>query len=171
MYLKWHIKNCSQAFVRFKSVKDLEHPPCDFSPECLFKCPQCPKHLWTPSSARFHHYEHQPPKYTCQSCNLQFIYQSKLAQPRQVHIWQRKYKCFHRGCNHQYKHPQDLTRHAAAHIGKTYECDICDYSSNQKRMLKCHVAIHQSEPKFKCTQCGKGFVHNNQLHLQRKKCN
>ena len=55
--------------------------------------------------------------------------------------------------------------------GQKFECDICDYSSSQKRMLKCHVAIHQNKPKYKCIRCGEGFTHNNQLHQPQKKCN
>ena len=128
MYLKCCIKNCKQAYVTFKTVRDLNTHHSIFHKNIVFKCPKCLKQLQTPSSARFHHYEHCPPKYTCQNCNRQSIYKSKLDQHCQVHIWQRMYKCFHRGYDQQYKHPQDLMRHEATHTGKKYECDICNFT-------------------------------------------
>ena len=71
-----------------------------------------------------------------------------MDQHPRVHIRQRICKCFYGGCNQQYKHPQDLKRHVATHTGKKYECDICDYSSGQKRLLKLHAAVHQNEPRM-----------------------
>ena len=31
-----------------------------------------------------------------------------------------------------YKHPQDLSRHAAMHQQKTFDCDLCDKTFKQK---------------------------------------
>ena len=75
---------------------------------------------------------------------------SKLQQHRRVHIKQKLYRCFYGGCTKCYKHPQDLNRHTASHFSKKLECPLCDYSSNQKRLLKHHSAVHQNTPHYTC---------------------
>ena len=67
---------------------------------------------------------------------------SKLQQHRRVHIKQKLNRCFYVGCTKHYKHPQDLNRHAAGHFSKKLECLLSDYSSNRKRLLKHHSAVH-----------------------------
>ena len=170
MYLKCCVRNCRQAFRTFHSVKDLNVHHQIFHSETLFRCSVCPKYLQTPSAARFHKYKHQPPNYTCATCNKQLTYQSKLLQHWHVHIRQKMFKCFHRGCNWLYKHPQDLNRHAASNLGKKFSCVTYDYSSDQKRLLKCHLVVHQNEPKYKYHWCRAGFKHNNQIYRHHQKC-
>ena len=85
-YLKCRVKNCQQAFRTFMSVKALNVHHHIYHPNVLFSCRICPKKDWTPSSARFHKYEHQIWGYKCTTCNKDFIYQSKLRQHRRAHI-------------------------------------------------------------------------------------
>ena len=145
VYLKCQVKNCQQAYQSFLSVKALNVHHQIYHPKVLFSCPVCPKHHHTPSSARFHKYEHQILRYTCSRCNKQYVYQSKLRQHRRVHICHKMYCCFYGGCSKQYKHSQDLDQHVASHLGRKFDCPLCNYSSNQKRLLKCHSAVHQTE--------------------------
>ena len=157
MYLRCRIKNCQQAYRTFRTVKDLNTHHAVFHRGILFKCPHCPKKLRTSSTARFHHYEHQAPRFNCNQCNRVFIHPSKLCQHTRVHIKQKLYKCFYGGCTKQYKHPQDLTRHVATHVGKIFECELCDYKSTQKRQLKRHIVLHSQDLKYKCSHCGTKF--------------
>ena len=90
-----------------------------------------------------------------------FVFISKLQQHRRVHIKEKLYRCFYGGCTKCYKHPQDLNRHAASHFLKKLECPLCDYSGNQKRLLKCHSAVHQNTPRYTCKTCGVRFKHYN----------
>ena len=107
-YLKCWVKNCQQAFRTFISIKALNVHHCIYHPNVLFSCRICPKKHQILSSVRFHKYEHQIPGYKCTTCNKAFIHQSKLRQHRRAHIQHKMYKCFHGGCDKQYKHPQDL---------------------------------------------------------------
>ena len=77
-----------------------------------------------------------------------FVFMSKLQQHRRVHIKQKHYCCFYGGCTKCYKHLQDLNRHTASHLSEKLECPLCDYSGNQKRLLKCHSTVHQNTPQF-----------------------
>ena len=136
LYLKCRIVNCKQTYRSFHSVQALNVHHHIFHPRILFRCRICLRIHCTPSSDWYHKYEHQQPTYTCPGCDKSFVFNSKLQQHRRVHIKQRLYRCFHGGCTKSYKHPQDLTRHANSHLSKKFECLICDYSGDQKCLLK-----------------------------------
>ena len=80
------------------------------------------------------------------------------------------YMCLHGGCNHKYKHPQDLTHHQETHQQERYECPMCDKSFGEKQLLKRHGAVHEPGFQYFCTKCGQGFKHNNQLYMHRQTC-
>ena len=170
LYLKCRVRNCKQAFRPFHSVKALNVHHRIFHAKTLFKYLICPKRHRTPSSVRFHKYEHQMPAFTCTTCNKSFVFNSKLQQHRRVHIKQKLYCCFHRGCLKCYKHPEDLNRHAASHFIKKLECPLCDYSTDQRRLLKHHSTVHQNTPCYTCKRCGAGFKHYIQLYRHRQVC-
>ena len=170
LYLKCRIANCKQAYRLFHSVQALNVHHRIFHPRILFRCRICPKMHCTPSSDRYHKYEHQQPTFSCPKCDKSFTFNSKLQQHRRVHIKQRLHRCFHGGCTKSYKHPQDLARHANSHLSNKFECPICDYTSDQKCLLKRHSAIHQTTPRYQYKKCGSGFTHYNQLFRHRQKC-
>ena len=153
LYLKCRIVNCKQAYRSFHSVQALNVHRI-FHPRTLFRCRICLKIHRTPSSDMYHKYEHQQPTFSCPKCDRSFVFNSKLQQHRRVHIKQRLYKCFYGGCTKSYKYPQDLVRHANSHLSKKFECPICDYTSDQKRLLKRYSAIHQIIPRYQCKKCG-----------------
>ena len=156
--------NCNQAFRTFHSVRSLNVHHCIFHPKVLFRCRICPKIHCTPSAYWYHKYKHQQLMHKYTHCDKCFVFRSKLQQHRRVHIKQRLYKCFFGGCTKSYKHPQDLSRHANIHLSKRFECPICNYSSDQKRLLKRHSAVHQTTPRYNCKKCSTGFTHYNQLY-------
>ena len=170
LYLKCRIVNCKQAYRSFHNVQALNVHHHIFHPRVLFRCRICPKIHRTPSSDTYHKYEHQQPTFSCPKCDKLFVFNSKLQQHRRVHIKQRLYKCFYGGCTKSYKYPQDLVRHANSHLSKKFECPLCDYSSDQKCLLKRHSAIHQRIPRYQCKKCRSGFIHYNQLYRHRQKC-
>ena len=170
LYLKCRIANCKQAYRLFHSVQALNVHHRIFHPRILFRCRICPKIHCTPSSDWYHKYEHQQPTFSCPKCDKCFVFNSKLQQHRRMHIKQRLYRCCHGGCTKSYKHPQDLARHANSHLSKKFECPVCDYTSDQKHLLKRHSAIHQTTPRYHCKKCGSGFTHYNQLFRHRQKC-
>ena len=79
-----------------------------------YKCSKCAKIMPTPNSLRLHLYYHQPKPYRCDTQTAsQEAHQTKAIP---LLSW---------GCNHKYKHPQDLTRHIETHQQKHYECNFC----------------------------------------------
>ena len=88
-------------------------------------------------------------------------YKSTLKQYRCRHVSQRLFKCFHGGCYRSYKHPQDLSRHTATHQQITFECDLCDKTFKQKRLLKHHEAVNTNAQPYVCPHCDQCFKHNN----------
>ena len=55
------------------------------------------------------------------------------------------------------------------HTGTLFECDMCDYNTLEKHLLKRHLVVHQPDFKYFCPKRAAGFKHNNQLHHHRKK--
>ena len=87
-------------------------------------------------------------------CYSTFPFLSGVKNHRRVHLSQRLFKCFAGGCKSSFKHPQDLHRHIAKHIGKHFTCEKCGHSTYQARLLQRHQVVHQSKQKYKCS-----FVH------------
>ena len=86
------------------------------------------------------------------------------------HISQRLFKCFHGKCQRRYKYPQDLDRHIAMHSVAKFDCDLCDKTFSQKRLLKRHSVVHLNVCAYKCSNCNESFKHYNQLYRHRKRC-
>ena len=62
-----------------------------------------------------------------------------------------------------------LSRHAATHQQITFDCDLCDKTFKEKRLLKQHEVVHTNDEPYRCQLCGKTFKHNNQLYRHKKK--
>ena len=131
----------------------------------------CSKLLNTPTTLKWHMYSHGSLAHKCDKCAKMFVYKSKLRQHCHSHLRQRLYQCCYGKCQQEYRHPQDLARHTLTHTQKTFECDLCEKTFKQKRLLRRHEAIHSNTYRYFCQSCDKGFVHNNQLFRHRKLCN
>ena len=169
IYIKCRVIGCNLAFVSFNRVKDLNAQHWLYHPNSLYKCHQCKKTVHIPSTWRFHQYCQQPKLHKFDNCIKFFLFKSTLKQHRHRHISQRLFKCFHGGCYMSYKHPQDLSRHTATHEQIMFECDLCDKTFKQKRLLKHHEAVHTNAQPYLCPNCGQCFKHNKQLYRHKKK--
>ena len=138
IYIKCRVKGCNLAYVSFNRVKDLNAHHQLYHPNSHYKFHQCKKTVHTPSTWRYHQYCQCPRLHKCGDCNKFFLFKSTLEQHHRSHISQRLFKCFHGGCYMRYKHPQDLSQHAATHQQITYDCDSCDKTFKQKCLLKHH---------------------------------
>ena len=171
MYLKFRIRGCALAYVTFHTVRSATAHHRLYHQKITYRCPECDKTIPTPNSLWLHLYCHKRKQFKCTTCDETFVYKSKLKQHRRRHRSQKLYECFHGSCNKKYKHPQDLTRHIAKHLNKQYECDFCNKTFLEKRLLKWHTAVHLKTAAYTCSKCGMGFKHNNQYYRHRKYCN
>ena len=141
--MKCRTKNCSMAYVSFKTHKDLNAHHHIYHPNILFKCHSCKKRFSTPSTWKNHKYGCSRQKlYNCNSCNKRFLFSSMLRQHIRCHISQKLFKCFYGKCQRRYKYPQDLDHHIAMHSLAKFGCEICDKTFSQKRLLKRHSVVH-----------------------------
>ena len=169
LYIKCRVKGCNLAYVTFNRIKDLNAHHWLYHPHLHYKCLQCKKIVHTPSTWRYHQYYQHPRLQKYDDCHKLFLFKSTLKQHCHRHISQRLFKCFHGGCHMSYKHPQDLGRHAAMHQQITFNCDLCDKTFKQKRLLKHHEVVHTNDQPYQCHLCGENFKHNNQLYRHKKK--
>ena len=146
---KCKISGCGK---RFSNTHDWNshHRACHAS---VFCCGKCFKVYPSPSLYRDHLYAHCENQYKCRQYNCTFPFLSGVKNHRRVHMSQCLFKCFAGGCKSSFKHPQDLHRHIAKHIGKCFTCDKCGHSTYQARLLQRHQVVHQSKQKHKCSLC------------------
>ena len=169
LYLKCRITGCRLSYVTFHSVKNLNTHHRMYHWGVTFHCQTCNKELNTPMAFKWHAYTHGPLFHKCDKCDKSFIYSSKLRQHKRAHVTHKMFNCCYGGCTKRYQHPQDLQWHIATHTGVEFECDLCDKKFHQKRLLRCHEAVHSKELCFFCTHCNTGYKHQNQLFRHRQK--
>uniref|UniRef100_A0A336KH81 CSON008007 protein n=1 Tax=Culicoides sonorensis TaxID=179676 RepID=A0A336KH81_CULSO len=60
-------------------------------------------------------------------------------------------------CSEIYKSESGLQYHISQYhsILKTFNCDICDFETTQKHLLKRHLKRHNPDKSFICTECGR----------------
>ena len=154
---------------RFSTVRDWNNHHRNFHKTTL-RCSDCCKGFRTPSACRDHVYMHKQQQFTCRKCNKKFCFPSSLQVHVISHLKSRLHKCFAAGCKKVYKYKQDLLQHIKQHECMSYECDQCDYSSSEKRLLKWHMVQHSEKKLFRCTKCSKKYKHYNSLNRHSKKC-
>ena len=158
------------AYVTFNTVRSLTAHHRLHHHQVTYQCSTCNKTLPTTNSLCLHQYCHQSKEYKCAKCDKKFVHESRLKQHEPKHKMHKIFKCFHGACLKKYKHPQDLARHVESHLNVRHECDFCDKSFKEKRLLKCHLAVHLKTTSYKCANCEKSFRHSNQLYRHKKTC-
>ena len=134
---------------RFATVRDWNRHHQLFHKTYL-KCSECRKRFVTPSSRRDHMYSHRIHQYKCSICKRTFNFPSELQLHRTVHRKTKYYRCQEPDCDKTYKWKQDLTRHAKSHEKVCFSCELCNYSSTEKRLLKRHVLSHSLKKTYYC---------------------
>ena len=123
----------------------------------------CKKVFATPSSYKDHKLLHKPCNYKCHKCDKKSVYPGGLRIHRNFHNRTRKYKCKAEGCSHRYKWPQDILRHMKIHLQETL-CRVCQYSTYEVCLYRCHVILHTSRLPYKCRKCPEHFKHTIQCY-------
>ena len=136
-----------------------------------FTCGDCIKTFATPGSFCNHINLHKESKYECPRCNWKFVFKCGLNIHKNLHRRQKIHECFTTNCNKWYKWRQDLLCHIKNHVQDTlFECKICNYSSCEGRLYRCHVLVHTNKTPYKCHQCPTAFKHAMQCYCHEKTC-
>ena len=94
------------------------------------QCHSCEKVFKTPSSMKRHSYCHGDLPHVCDVCKEGFAFKSELSFHRTVHRTVSSFHCVSKGCRKSFKSSNELNKHTQKHLGVTWECDKCDYSTD-----------------------------------------
>ena len=149
-YLSCKVAGCK---TKFNSVKAWNAHHRQLHRDTKLKCNLCNKEFKTPSFMRDHTYIHSDKKFKCNLCGRVFAFKSSLQIHCQSHLKARLFKCFAKDCKHEYKWAQDLHRHVQKHLKCVYGCNICDYTTYEKRLIKRHRVKHEETTYYDCANC------------------
>ncbi|KAM7346575.1 uncharacterized protein ACRADG_006451 [Cochliomyia hominivorax] len=126
-----------------------------------FKCSECGKGFSTEQRRKIHERMVHNVDRVCDQCGktIHGVYALKQHILEHAGIQKRKWPCDQ--CNAELNSRSSLKRHkkVAHHDGSTvYVCSECGKIAPTETALRSHKKyVHQSERKFKCTICDKGF--------------
>ena len=125
----------------------------------------------TPSSLQRHQYVHSSPRFHCR-CGKGFYFLVELKIHKLKHRRTCTGICTYPGCTKSYFSQLDLAKHACTHLKIQWNCNQCDYSTHDERLLKNHKRKHEQKIKYTCSHCGKGFVYHTQWarHTNKNSC-
>ncbi|XP_018788619.1 PREDICTED: zinc finger protein 431 isoform X2 [Bactrocera latifrons] len=129
-------------------------------------CTKCNQKLADAAELQKHMKQCQAAALTCQFCDKVCPTKMSLA----VHVARRHNNknvvCPH--CSAGYKDEQTLQQHIEySHVPAP--CTNCEKVLNCKRNLEIHMrVVHETETRYFCTQCNKGFYHRSQRDLHEE---
>ena len=167
-YLSCKVIGCRTKFISVKAWnahhRQLHH-------DIMLKCNLCNKEFKTPSFMRDHTYVHSVKVLNCNLCDRVFAFKSGLQIHRRTHLNARLFKCFAKNCKHEYKWAQDLHRHVQKHLKMLFSCNICDYTTHEKRLIKRHRVRHEDTTYYNCAKCEFKCKYYTQWARHNTKCN
>ena len=119
-----------------------------------------------------HAYCHGDLPYVCDVCNEGFPFKSKLKFHRTIHRKVSSFHCMAKDCGKSYKSSNELNKHAQKHLGVSWDCTECDYSTNVRHNLHAHHKKHLKIGLHRCVACQKNFHFYMQLkrHWAKLEC-
>lgn len=125
-----------------------------------FNCEICPKSFKTFYELKMHLATHDK-KHKCHLCKSKFAQKGQLNEHLIVHENPDIYKC--KICSRRFVRKPNLTEHMKIHDParvKIFQCDLCDYTSYERRSMELHMNGHLNKLKkineknyLKCKFC------------------
>ena len=150
--VKYSCQHCDKRFIdksRFKDHVNFVHLNL---PRTIHSCGQCGKKFIEKSALKNHTNKHLGIAFPCEQCNFKTHSKSSLNLHKKFHHEEREWflcdLCEYKGTK------KGLRVHKESkHGGKTFPCDICDYSSTTMKNLKKHIRYQHISGVFKCKKC------------------
>ena len=130
---KCHEENCTYTG---KSLCELNIHHIDLHGEV--QCTGCDKMFKTPSSMKCHAYCHGELAYICDVCKEGFAFKRELKFHCMVHCMMYSFHCVAKDCGKSYKSSNELNKHAQKYLGVTWDCNECNYSTDDRWNLRAH---------------------------------
>ena len=158
-----HTYRCHEENCDFtgKSLCELNEHHFDLHGEV--KCTGCDKTFKTPSSMKHHAYCHGELKYFCDVCKEGFAFESELRFHPIVHQTVYSFHCMANNHGKSYKSANELNKHVQKHSGVTWDCNVCEYSTDDRWNLRAHHKKHLKVGLHKCIPCNKSLDYYMQL--------
>ena len=96
------------------------------------QCTGCDKLFKTPSSMKHHAYCHGELAHVGDMCKEGFTFKSELKFHQAVQCTIHSFHCMAKDCRKSYKSSSELNKHAQKHLGVTWDCSECDYSTDDR---------------------------------------
>lgn len=143
------------------------HELIKHNPDAVVKytCEVCKKELLSRYSYRKHvekHYTGNKKDFKCEKCTKKFSSKASLKMHLcNVGDGEKSFKCAE--CDNEFASKALLTEHSKEHDDvkslSPLSCDKCEMVFNDKQEYCNHIQLHnQPVKKYKCDQCGKGFL-------------
>lgn len=121
-----------------------------------YECPHCDKKFFNKSLFDAHVNKHSNLKpFQCPECDKSFHGKGNLRMHMNTHSTVNKYACH--GCEKTFRYSHHLAQHRRIHTKEMYVCQHCSYSNAFIQNYRNHMMTHNSEPRFKCEVCPRGF--------------
>ena len=134
-------------------------------------CGKCNMMYTSPLTLTRHLYTHAEPRYHCH-CGKSYHFAAELCVHKLTHrrIWTAIFS--YPKCSKSYFSQADLAKHAKTHEKIKWCCNICNYFSFDRCLLKSHKHVHERKDRYFCNNCGKSFLYHTQWkwHKSNAKC-
>ena len=135
----------------------------NYLPDGRIKCSKCGLYLKNKDTFRKHIKVHDMKKHKCQQCDYRAVHSYQLkGHIKRNHLPpENKIKCLE--CDMYLKNETNFRIHIRLTHGKNHKCELCDAQFAQKRQLQSHMNNHTGEKPFACELCHSSFTSKDYL--------